>query len=481
MEFLATEMHDKLYPPSSNSASAQTLVELLLDHIPISPKSAVDLVGPPVQLRQYTRYLQNAAGYANAVRNEALSLSPEVRKAIGALVETPAPGTRNPNNILEKLSAIQWRLLMIKRGMQGIIRSRQISPSETVNMRTALRNAMQNVGYAQECVEDIESNGPKVEDARMLVEEMERSTRGTYLLELRKEMERRLEAGIAGRSVEEALISHGLSPATVHTTRRVYRRIRQYEEFSPRALDIVTKALEEDNMAYAKKWRRKPFTRCQRIFNVLREHSETLDATLDRLIALHPEHDEKITLLREAKEALELSTEVDDEYIRHITGKVKGASWLEWAEVVSSRLDLVGELVERVLTADRHLEQYAWGESGVWEVDADKKNLFFDARMELVIIFDVAWRLERRMKQDVEDLREASILLCEEVRSEFHIPRPTPKEPGRLRTNISPWQKSEHRVKRPFSDRNRPKPTHPIIRGNPSPAEEINAFLIFDE
>ncbi|KAG8763063.1 hypothetical protein FRC11_006257 [Ceratobasidium sp. 423] len=422
MEFFASEMHDKLYPPSSNSAPAQTLVDLLLDHLPISPQSTVDLVGPPAQLRQYIRFLQNAAKYTNTARTQAVSLSPGIRKAIAELVETPAPRTRSPNNVLKQLRAIQWRLLMIKRGVQGIVRSHTVAYSEVSTTADALRGAMRNIGYAQECVEDLETKGPRIEDARTLLEEMEKFARGSFIMDLRKEMESRLGAGVAGKRVEEAIISHGLSPAVAQTTRKVYRRMNEYEEY-PRATEFVTTLQERGGMKHVKKWRRKLFSRSQKVLNNVRMNTAAFNTALDQLIAMHPENDPKVALLREAKQALELDTDITQEYMTHVFGKAKYSSWFEWACVISRRLDLVGELVHRAAIADIHLEQYAWGESVIWGVDTDKRDLFFETRMELVIINDVVWRLERRMKQDVEDLQEVSLLLCEEVQSEIDIPR----------------------------------------------------------
>ncbi|CAE6433336.1 unnamed protein product [Rhizoctonia solani] len=413
MEFLAAEMHDKLDPPSSNSASAQSLVDLLLDQLPISPELSAHVVGPPAQFKQYIRFLQSAAKHTNTVRAEAISHTPEVRKAIAELVETPAPGTRRPDNALEKLRAIQWRMLMIKRGIQGVVRSRTASHSELTPMFNALREAMRDIGYAQECIQDLEDNGPRVEDARTLVEEMEKSERGSCIMELRKEMERRLAAGVAGKRMEDTIVSYGLSPRTV--TRGAYRRIRQYEDFFPSVMEVVTKAQQEDNLNYAKKWRRKLFTRTQKLLNAIRRHLDNFNTVLDQLIALHPRNDEKAVLLREARQEMDFPTNISDEQFTLIAGKAKYGSWYEWADIIADRLALVEELVDRTVTADRCLEQYAWGESGGLEVDLEKKSLFFDAKLSLVIVYDVAWRLERRMKYDVEGLREAAVLLCEEV------------------------------------------------------------------
>ncbi|KAL5636057.1 hypothetical protein ACGC1H_004767 [Rhizoctonia solani] len=475
MEFLASEMHDKIYPPSSNPAPPQTLAGLLLDHIPFYPRSAVDLVGPPVQLRQYIRFLQSAAKYTTTSRAEALSLSPEIRGAIAGLMETPAPHTRSPNNAFESLRALQWRLLMFKRGLQGIVQSRTVAYWEVEATADALRLAMQNIGCAQECVEDLELNGPRVEDTRTLVEELEKSTRGSFLLELRKEMEARLEAGVAWKKIDERIVSHEL-PAAAHITRKIYFRMRQYEENFPRVLEIVAKAQEDGDMEYARKWRRKLFTRSQKVLNAIRDHRATFIIVLDRLVALHPENDEKATLLREAKQALVLSTDVTYEYMLMLTNKAKYASWLEWVGIISGRLELVRELVERATVAGKHLEQYVWGGSGLGEVDMDKKNLIINARMGLVIIYDAAWRLEKRMKQDVEDLREASLVLCEEVQSEFKVPSTGSRGLERFKA-ISSW-KSEHQVRRSFIDRNQPNPRRPK---GASTAEAPSSFLIFDE
>ncbi|KDN49432.1 hypothetical protein RSAG8_02134, partial [Rhizoctonia solani AG-8 WAC10335] len=324
MEFLASDMHDQIYPPSSNPAPAQTLVDLLLDH--------------RAHLSSYIRFLQNAAKYTTAVRTEELSLSPEARKAIAGLVEIPSP---------------------------VITKSHTVPYSEIEAMADALRMAMHNISYAQECVEDLESNGPRVEDARTLVEEIEKSAGGSYLLELGKEVERRLEAGAAWGRVEEVIVGYGLSSARTRVFRRVYRRIREYEESFPRLLQVVAKAQEEDNMKRAKRRRRNSFARSRRI--------------------------------------------------------------------LFSQLDLVKELLGRALAADKHLEQYAWRESGIWEMDMDRKDLYFDARMELVIIYDAAWRVEKMMKQGVEGLREASVPLRKEVQSEFEDPR----GPKQLQANFS--------------------------------------------
>ncbi|CAE6396939.1 unnamed protein product [Rhizoctonia solani] len=477
MEFLASETHDKIYPPLSNPAPPKTLVSLLLDHIPISLRGTVELVGPPVQLRQYIRFLQSAAKYTTAIRTAALSLSPEVRGAIAGLMEIPSPHTRDPDNAVESLRALQWRLLMVKRGLQGVVREHTVAYWEVEAAVEALRLAMRNISYAQECVEDLDLNGPKVEDARTLVEEMEKSTRGSYLLELRKEMETRLEANVAWNKVDEMVNSHGLSSAAVRITRKIYHRMRQYEENYPRVLDIFTKAQEDDNMTYARRWRRKPFTRSQRLLNDIRKHKETFRIVLDHLIALHPENDEKVALLREAKQALDISTDITDDYILVLKRKAKRASWLEWADIITSRLELVGELVERTMAADKHLEQYLWGGSSFGEVDMDKKNLYFDARMELVITYDIAWRMEKRMKQDAEDLREVSLLLCEGAPSEFEVPSNAPRELKRFKAKSLSW-KSEDQVRRTSIDHNQPSPMRP---NDASTAEAPSPVLILDE
>ncbi|CAE6515541.1 unnamed protein product [Rhizoctonia solani] len=482
MEFLASEMHDKLYPPSSNPAPAQTLVDLLLDHLPISPRSTANLVGPPAQLRQYIRFLQNAARYTSATHTEAVSLSPEVQKAIAELVETPSPGARSPNNVLEQLRAIQWRLLMIKRGIRGVVDSRTVPHSDVATMGYALQNAMRNIGYAQECVEDLEASGPRIEDARTLLEEMEKFARGSFIMDLRKEMERRLETGVAVKRVEEAIASRGLSPAGAQTTRKVYRRMNRYEEF-PRAVEVVTETQEDGGVRSPAVWRRKLFARGQKVLNLVRMNTAAFNTALDELIAMHPENDPQVALLREAKQALDVRTDPTQEHMTHVFGKLKYASWFKWVHVISERLDLVGGLVHRAAIADVHLEQYAWGDSVVWEVDEDKKDLFFKARMELVIIYEMSWRLERRMKQDVEDLREASVLLCEEVGSEYDIPRPLARGIWRPKANFSFSGESEPSIQSPSSDHKQSNAIHKFTRHpkDTSTAETPNPVLILDE
>ncbi|CAE6471293.1 unnamed protein product, partial [Rhizoctonia solani] len=478
MEFLATEMHDRLYPPSSNSAPARPLVDLLLDQIPISPKCSTHFVGPPVQLQQYIRFLQSAAKHTNAVRTETILHTPEVRKAIAQLIETPAPGTRRPDNASEQLQAIQWRMLMIKRGLQGVVKSRTISPSLLTPMFSALREAMQDISYAQECIQDLEDNGPRLESARTLVEDMEKSLRGSCIMELRKQMEGRFDAGVAGKRVDDAIVGLGLSPSDIKVTRKAYRRIRHYEEF-PSVVKTVTKAQQDDDLDRAKRWRRKLFARGQKVFNAIRLHMNSFTSILDQMIALHSRDDDKVLALCEARQELNLLTDVSEDQLTLIAGKATYASWSEWADVMSDRLALVEELAGRAVTADRHLEQYAWGELGTWDLGPDRMKLFFDARVELVIICDLAWRLERRMKYDIEGVREASVLLCEEVQSEFEFPEPRTRGSERTSTRHNSLEKSEFRIRSSRGDRGRPKSHY--TKDPKSTNDAVNTVLILDE
>ncbi|CUA72317.1 hypothetical protein RSOLAG22IIIB_00983 [Rhizoctonia solani] len=458
MEFLASEIYNRSYSPSSNLGPAQTLASLLLDQLPISPRNTANLVGPPVQLRQHSRFLQNAAKHTRAIRAEALELPSEVRMAIVGLMETPGSRTRDSNHAIENLRALQWRLLMLKRGLQSIVKSGTVSYSTIEDMVDALRLAMRSIGYAQECIEDLDINGPRVEDARALLEEMEKSTMGSYLPELRKEMEARLEAGVAWKKVDEAMISHGLSPAVTLPTRFIYHRMRQYEDILPGVLATFTKGQEEGDMTHAKMYRRKPLVWSQKLLNAIRGRIKIFNIILERLAASHPQNDERFELLRDAKEALDISLEPTDECIEMVRGKGKRATWLEWANTVSSRLGLVEELVERAVMANRYLERYTWGESEVWEMDMEKKDLLFGVKLELVIIYDVAWRLERRMKQDMKDFREASLLLREEVPSEIEVSDTTPREPKQFGSKLPDWER-ELEEQDISSDRGRPKPS----------------------
>ncbi|CCO26122.1 hypothetical protein BN14_00139 [Rhizoctonia solani AG-1 IB] len=496
MEFLAAEMHDKIYPPSSNSNPAQSIVDLLLEQLPISPKCSAQLMGPPAQLRQYIRFLQNAAKYTNAVRDEAMSHTPEVRIAIAQLVETPAPGTRRPDNALEQLRAVQWRMLMIKRGIQGVTKSRTVSLSELMPMFNALQEAMRLISYAQECIQDLEDNGPRPEDARTLVEEIERAERGSCIMALRREMERRLAQGVVAKSVEETIADHGLPPTTgkyllsdlsqrwaqellEHVMRRSYLQMRQYESFFPSVLEVVTKAQQEDNLGYAKKWRKKLFSRSQKLLNSIRINTADFSEALDQLIESHPENDEKEALLHEARQVLDLPTSVSEEEFRLIFKKAKWGSWFEWADAITDRLALVEELLDRAAAADRHLERYAWGESGVFEVDPDKKKLFFDARLNLVIIQDVLWRLRRRMKYDIEGLREAAVLLCEEPQSNFEISKSRHRKFQRSKGDRNLLERREPRIRDSSGDHSWHKTYDP--KDLKSTNDAVNAFLILDE
>ncbi|KAF8758829.1 RF-1 domain [Rhizoctonia solani] len=460
MEFLATEMHDRLYPPSSNSAPARPLVDLLLDQIPISPKCSTHFVGPPVQLQQYIRFLQSAAKHTNAVRTETILHTPEVRKAIAQLIETPAPGTRRPDNASEQLQAIQWRMLMIKRGLQGVVKSRTISPSLLTPMFSALREAMQDISYAQECIQDLEDNGPRLESARTLVEDMEKSLRGSCIMELRKQMEGRFDAGVAGKRVDDAIVGLGLSPSDIKVTRKAYRRIRHYEEF-PSVVKTVTKAQQDDDLDRAKRWRRKLFARGQKVFNAIRLHMNSFTSILDQMIALHSRDDDKVLALCEARQELNLLTDVSEDQLTLIAGKATYASWSEWADVMSDRLALVEEL------------------AGTWDLGPDRMKLFFDARVELVIICDLAWRLERRMKYDIEGVREASVLLCEEVQSEFEFPEPRTRGSERTSTRHNSLEKSEFRIRSSRGDRGRPKSHY--TKDPKSTNDAVNTVLILDE
>lgn len=481
MDFLASETRDKIYHSSSTStlstsdttettrATAQTPINLLLDILPINLEDVSKSTSPPIQLKQYVRYLQLAGKHTITAQNEALSLPNAVRTAIGEETETPAPNTRSPNGALDELRALQWRMLMIKRGMQRVVQAGSATHTQLSAMSASIRNAMRLLTHARDCIEDLEENGPRSESALALLEEMERTTDGSVMLELRREVERRLDAGVAWKRVDEELKkqeaarksesaakseteSHGkcpilcrlriqLRPALEPKVRYVYRHLRRIElgEELPR---VPQRNNPDGTPSWLHdSWRKRQLGRTRNVVNNSNKHVTALHLHIGTLETFHPGDTEKIAHLREAKHAVDPTIGLGLEAACNVLRpKARFATCRVWTHLLNDRREEVEKIKAQLRNTDGHLRAYRRTATDESELSKDVWKTLLSAKLELYIAYDVIWRLARRLGQDVADMREIATQVDDDEEYEevfTKSDKPVIKEVNRTRSNTA--------------------------------------------
>lgn len=449
MDFLASEMHDRIYhtPATPDVAAvpaptttetptrvtAQTLIDVLLDLLPIDPGCVPQSNSPPVQLRQYVRYVQAAGKYAAVARAESLLLSNSTRSAIGEETET-STSTRGSDSTINEVRALLWRALMIKRGMQRVIQAGIATPAELSSMAWAVKLVLRYLTYARECIEDLEARGPKSEDARALFEEVEQTTEGLVLLELRKWTEKRIKAGTAWERVDNEIVklcgdktnqprgekesmcefcvciivTVALTLVAGSKLRPIYVRLRKVETLQPPPprLDVRPDGSTGTTGPHYR-WRAKSIGRPLKLLKVMYQYILSFCDTLDRLALLVCEDAKKAAILREAKAAIDLPEEVGQAMSDHLFRKAGPATCHQWAYVLNNQRQTVDKIKFQLRATDAHLRLFrvAMLEDGEQQ-SQEIREAFYDARLELMIAYDVIWRTSNRLAQDAEKMLE---------------------------------------------------------------------------
>ncbi|KAG9095861.1 hypothetical protein FS749_009582 [Ceratobasidium sp. UAMH 11750] len=362
---------------------------------------------PPVQMRQFVRYLRGAGKAATDARAAAMDLLPAVRTAIGEEMETPSPGTKNPgaHTPADELRAVIWRMLMVKRGMQRVAAANSESAAGMGALHLAVRRALSHLTYAQQCLEDLEKNGPKGEDAAAVLEEMDRVMEGSVMLDMMKVVERRMEHGTLWRSVDEerekrraVKVGEGGTEEThMPRLRQPYERLRLFEE------ELVAPP-PPDTKEHAT-WRLQQHLRSRRVIENVRQRIWRIRTLLDDLIPIFTEnhtYPHKASHLRTAKSTFTPST---SHHLKEVTEALRKlarrGSPLEWARALDNIWTETKVVEPQLRQVDTLLRNFVRGQP-IEEFQANKEaqKLFLDLKMEMVLAFDLIWRVNRRLKHD---------------------------------------------------------------------------------
>ncbi|KAG9104929.1 hypothetical protein FRC06_004996 [Ceratobasidium sp. 370] len=362
---------------------------------------------PPVQMRQFVRYLYGAGKAATDARKATMGLSSALRTAIGGEMETPSPGTKSTSahTPADELRAVIWRMLMVKRGMQRVAAANSESGADMGALQVAVRRALRHLTYAQQSLEDLAENGPRGEDAAAVLEEMDRVMEGSFILDMMRAVEKRMEQGTLWGMVDKererrrtVKIGEGGTEETyIPRIRQPYERLRQFEEELATPPQVGT----EEHAA----WRLQQLARSRRVIENVRRRMWRIGTILDDLIAIFSEghkHQHKATHLYTAKGTLTPSTSHHlKEATRSLRKLARRGSALEWARALDDIRTETKVVEPQLRQVDTLLRSFVRGQP-VEEFQANKEaqKLFLDLKMELVLAFDSIWRVNRRLKND---------------------------------------------------------------------------------
>ncbi|KAG8748007.1 hypothetical protein FRC10_009759 [Ceratobasidium sp. 414] len=362
---------------------------------------------PPVQMRQFVRYLYGAGKAAADARGAAMGLSPALRTAIGEEMETPSPRTKNPgaHTPADELRAVIWRMLMVKHGVQRVAATDSGSGSDMSALLVAVRRALSHLTYAQQCLGDLEENGPRGEDAAAVLEEMDRVTEGSVMLDMMRAVDRRMEQGTLWRMVDgererRRTVKTGedrTEETCIPRIRQPYEHLRQFEEELTTPPPVGTKEHAG--------WRLQQLARSRRVIENVRQRMWRITTILDDLIVVFSEdykYQHKATHLYTAKGTFKPSTSHHlKEATRSLRKLARRGSALEWARALDDIQTETKVVEPQFRQVDTLLRSFVRRQP-TEEFQANKKGqrLFLDLKMEMVLAFDSIWRANRRLKHD---------------------------------------------------------------------------------
>ncbi|KAG9121927.1 hypothetical protein FRC07_001897 [Ceratobasidium sp. 392] len=394
----------------------QQAMDAFLDIVWLNPDD-VGTMGtrsdPPVQMRQFVRYLHGASKAATDASSAAIRLSPELRTAIAEEMETPTPGTKDPgaHTPTDELRAIVWRMLMVKRGMQRVAAASNDTGSDMSALQGAVRRTLKNLTYAQQCLEDLEANGPRKEDAMTLLEEMERVVEGSVMLKMMRTVEKRLEQGTLWELVDKeqerrwvtVVGEDGAEERRPPKIRWPYARLRQFEEELAIPPPIGTNQHSV--------WCLKQLSRSRRLLKRVYKRIRRAVAMLNSMTTVFPENDKQQqtpNLLQIAKSTLTSNTShhVDDFATALIKSAQEGGT-LERGRALNDTLTETKAVESQLRQVDTLLRNFVRNQP-TEEFQANKEGLklFLDLKMEMLLAFDSIWRVSRRLKHDRTEMHK---------------------------------------------------------------------------
>ncbi|QRW14775.1 mitochondrial zinc maintenance protein 1 [Ceratobasidium sp. AG-Ba] len=389
----------------------QSAMDALLDVVWLNPDDVATIgkrSDPPVQMRQFVRYLHKAGKEATESRKAAMSLPSELRTAIGEEMETPAPGTKAPgvHTPADELRAILWRMLMVKRGMQRVAKVEGEIDNFGPLVGT-VRRTLTHLTYAQDCLEDLERNGPRNEDLRAIIEELERvvdNPSSSPMFDMMRTVQVRIDQGtvwtLADKERDRSRSIRIGDDGIEHKSRPRYRQPYHYLRFLEEEQATPPPVGSFEHVT----WRREQLARVHGAISKIRQKMDSMLVVLDELIVSFSEknkYPDKAAPLQTAKDILtpEIILHVKETEGLHRNLARRGTV-IEWANALGS-IRAQTKLVETQL---RTIDPITRGFFRSQPVDLlenkGARPLFIDLWLETILAFDCIWRVNRRLKQD---------------------------------------------------------------------------------
>ncbi|KAG8729314.1 hypothetical protein FRC12_021066 [Ceratobasidium sp. 428] len=404
----------------------QTAIDAFLDVIFLNSEDVGTMStrsDPPVQIRQFVRYLHGAARAATDASGAAIGLSPALRTAIGEEMETPSPKKDSgANTPLDELRAVVWRMLMVKRGMQRVAAGGNGSGPDMSALQSAVQRTLRHLTSAQRCLEDLEKNGPRTEDAMALLEEMEKVMDRSVMLEMMNMVQRRLEQGTLWKLVDEErkrcrMVTVGengdkksgkftsvhfcsaidLVAADVPGIQQPHQSLREFEEQLATPPPIGT----GDHIS----WRRQQLFRSRCIIRAIRQRMHRITTILDELIVISSQNhmqQHKASTFHTAKQTFtpRISHQLKEAALA-LRKLAKQGSALEWAHALNGVWSEAKVLESQLRQGDTMLRNFIRNQQAEeFRANKEGQKRFMDLKMEMVLAFDLAWRMGRRLKHD---------------------------------------------------------------------------------
>ncbi|KAG8729338.1 hypothetical protein FRC12_021048 [Ceratobasidium sp. 428] len=387
----------------------QTAIDAFLDVIFLNPEDVGTMStrsDPPVQMRQFVRYLHGAARAATDASGAAIGLSPALRTAIGEEMETPSPKKDSgANTPLDELRAVAWRMLMVKRGMQRVAAGGNGIGPDMSTLQSAVQRTLKHLTSAQQCLEDLEKNGPRTEDAMALLEEMEKVMEGSVMLEMMNMVQRRLEQGTLWKLIDEerercrmvTVGENGDKKSDVPGIQQPHKYLREFEEQLATPPPIGT----GDHIS----WRRQQLFRSRRIITAIHQRMHRITTILDELIVVSSQihkQQHKASTFHTAKQTLTPQTSHQlKEATPALRKLAKQGSALEWAHALNGMWSEVKVLESQLRQIDTMLRNFTRSQQAEeFRANKEGQRRFMDLKMEMMLAFDLAWRMSRRLKHD---------------------------------------------------------------------------------
>jgi hypothetical protein len=148
---------------------------------------------------------------------------------------------------------------------------------------------------------------------------------------------------------------------------------------------------------------------------------------LDDMITIFPQKGQyahKALPLNEAKRVFTPSTSHNlKEVTRSLLKKTRTSNAIEWAHVLGDIRSETKDVEPQLHQVDSLLRNFVRGHSAEeFEANKEARSMLVDARLELMLAFDLIWRLNRRLKQDKTEMFNVARRLEGRVGSRF-VPR----------------------------------------------------------